>query len=169
MEQLAFKMLQELILSPILGMREDYLGPLNSALMKDMADQYAVPHEGVFARFSDVRKVFNGPKKEFAEGNEDWMKKQTKEQLAVSLFEENLEFLFKPFQPGENNGKQSLDCLPTRGTFGSRSLDRTRSDGVQQTRYQDKVSEDNLFNILSAYMFKKDIPNIRTTEPHSDF
>lgn len=168
-EQLAFKMLQELILSPILGIREDYLGPLNNALMKDMADQYAVPHEGIFARFSDVRKVFNGPKKEFAEGNEEWMKKQTKEQLAVSLFEENLEFLFKPFQHGENNKTQSPDTFPTRGTFGSRSLDRARSDGAQQTRYQDKVSDDNLYNILSAYMFKKDSANIRTTEPHSDF
>lgn len=171
-EQLAFKMLQELILSPILGIREDYLGPLNRALMKDMADQYAVPHEGVFARFSDVRKVFNGPKKEFAEGNEEWMKKQTKEQLAVSLFEENLEFLFKPYHDVENGPTQAPATYPTRGTFGSRPIgDRGRADGAQQSRYQDKVIEDNLFNILSTYIVQKESASgiIRTKEPHSDF
>lgn len=158
-EQLAFKILQEILLSPVRGIQFDALKPLSNAIMTGIPNHYAVPQEGVFARFSDLLKVMNGQNYKFRQGDLNWMKDQTPESLAVALFEENVDFVFKTYEDGECVQQQTKEQFPSRGAFGTRRIpDRmsTGQDGDRLARYNDSVSDDMLFNSLFNYLASRD-------------
>lgn len=153
-DQLAFKIMQEILLSPIRGMKFHALAPFSRALLAAVPDHYAVPQEGFFARFSDVKKVMKGPNAKFRDGDTEWMEKQSDEALSVALFEENLEFTFKTYEDRDCVQQQSKDQFPSRGTFGPRRPpDRMfiGHEGERSGRYDDSVSNDPLFNRLFGY------------------
>ena len=57
-ERLAFKVLQEIVLSPLYGLPADSLALLSRAIKQANSAQYAVPREGIFTRYSDAEALF---------------------------------------------------------------------------------------------------------------
>lgn len=142
-DQLAFKILQEVILSPVLGIRSSALKPLSDALVKNPSLHFFFPeHQAAHARFPDFPSEFldEGRAKEGGYGGE------TPEQLALLLTIDNIVYTFKTFQDHEvsKSGTHPGE-LPWRGDFGPKSVKKGPEDEKgQKARYA--LANDLLYN-----------------------
>lgn len=155
-DRLAFKMLQEIILSPLLGIRSNLLKPLSNAVSQ-AAGQYAVHESGVFVRLSKILQFKAGPDPRYRDGDEEWIKEQTPEMLAMCALMENLRFMFSPCENGESVPHSKLDSFPLRGSFGVR-MDAHASYAQMKgrtPRYDDSVGNDALFREILASLLDR--------------
>lgn len=144
---LAFKMLQEIILSPLLGIRQDLLKPLSRAVSEAAGDQVAVPGDGVFVRLSKLLGLKCGPDPRYREGNEDWIKEQSPEMLAMCALMENIRFMFSPYENADSAPNSNLEGFPLRGSFGLRKDAHAAFAQMKgrTPRFDDAVGNDGLF------------------------
>lgn len=148
-DQLAYKMAQEILLSPVLGIGVDSLKPLAQALAPAVGNQYAVPGDGIFARHSDLMRLLVGA------GSSDISHEQ---RMALNLFMENVEYTFKTYDHTEKPQELSLpQQFPARGSFGMKkelmanAPSMMTEDGLDK-RYADSVENDNLYESLFLYL-----------------
>lgn len=149
-DRLAFKMMQEIILSPLLGIRQDLLKPLSRAVLEAAGDQIAVPDDGVFVRLSKLLGFKCGPDPRYREGNEDWIKEQSPEMLAMCVLMENIRFMFSPYENADSAPNSNLEGLPLRGSFGMRKDAHAVFAQMKgrTPRFDDAVGNDGLFKQL---------------------
>ncbi|CDF39523.1 unnamed protein product [Chondrus crispus] len=152
-DKLAYKMMQELVLSPVLGINETLLAPLSKAMMSAVNKHYVTPH-GIFAKLSDfptgllrMDPKYNSELKADA----DWSQYQTPEYLALCQFRDNLEYTFDNHRHQTKPTSNLRSDAPPRGSFGARNQRKGPGvplDGMSSPRYQDAVATDPLYTKL---------------------
>lgn len=166
-DKLAYKMMQEIILSPVLGINDTSLAPFSRAMMASVKKQYFTPR-GVFAKLSDFPEgllrldpKYNSEAKE----DEEWARHQTPEYLALCQVRDNIEFTFNtnehPSAKKDNKGAAGGRAdFPTRGSFGIKNQRKgpgVVNDGERPPRYEDSVAEDPLFKQIMDYLSAREI------------
>lgn len=156
-ERLAFKMLQEIVLSPLLGMRLDLLRPLSKAISQAVERQIFVPREGVFVRLSKFLQFKAGADSKYEKSDKPSEEKESPEVLALCSLIDNLKFMFCPSENRELVPHCRPDALPLRGHFGIRS--GTRVDHAKMKcggpRFDDSVGNDALFTMILDMLLKQ--------------
>eukprot|EP00177_Eucheuma_denticulatum_P004103 GFKZ01007439.1.p1 GENE.GFKZ01007439.1~~GFKZ01007439.1.p1 ORF type:complete len:1139 (+),score=166.44 GFKZ01007439.1:165-3581(+) len=158
-DKLAYKMMQEILLSPVVGMDFHNLAPLSRALLHSVKDFYFTG-DRVLARYSDYPSaLINGdPRYESnAKKDENWAREQAPEYLALCNLHDNIMFSFEPNVDPVMNARGVLECtdLPPRGSYGAKNQRKgpgASNEGMRAPRYPDAVSEDPLFQKISAYL-----------------
>lgn len=157
-DKLAYKMLQEIILSPVVGIDFHNLAPFSRAMLKSVNKLYFTG-KGVFARFSDYPEALVlGDQRYNSESKEDekWSLQQDSEYLALCNVNDNLVFTFFP-EADQPAGKAVWDGsdMPPRGSYGAKGQRKgpgTMLDGERAPRYPDSVAEDSLFKKIAAHV-----------------
>lgn len=155
-DQLAFKLLQEIILSPVLGIRFDALKPFSDALLKSVGKQYFKYDTGAYVRLSDFPSSLRFRQVGF--GDPEWLKEKSPEEVAVCLVMDNILYSFDATEDSEEAKQQDLSVLPSRGLFGLHNGATSRAvmrDGGRAPRYEDAVNQDPLFTKLYNYLAQK--------------
>lgn len=152
-DKLAYKMMQELVLSPVLGINETLLAPLSNAMMSAVNKHYVTPH-GICAKLSDfptgllrMDPKYNSELKADA----DWSQYQTPEYLALCQFRDNLEYTFDNHRHQTKPTSSLRSDAPPRGSFGAKNQRKGPGvpvDGMSSPRYQDAVATDPLYTKL---------------------
>lgn len=158
-DKLAFKLLQEIILSPVMGVRFDALRPFSRAMLKSVGKQYFQDSFGPYARFTDYPDLLRFREPRFSQGDPEWQKSKSVEEQAVCLVMDNIMYSFNTGEDCENVVNADMSTFPTRGSFGVRSGQHSSAaimrDGGRAPRYEDSVGQDVLFNRLLEHSFAK--------------
>lgn len=157
-DKLAYKMLQEIILSPVVGIDFYKLAPFSRAMLKSVNKVYFTGEE-VFARFSDYPEaLILGDRRYSSERKEDeeWFLEQDSEYLALCNVNDNLLFTFFP-EADQPVGKPAWEGsdMPPRGSYGNKGQRKgpgSTLDGERAPRYPDSVAEDLLFKKIAAHV-----------------
>ncbi|CAN8069755.1 unnamed protein product [Agarophyton chilense] len=104
-DNLAFKIMVEMLLSPTVGVQEGALDGFNSAIKRMKNVHYYSRKTGAYMHSSCVPEKLWKRERRFLEGDQEWRTKQRSEDLALHLICENLHYMFGQ---GEDN------TLPTR-------------------------------------------------------
>lgn len=147
-EQLAFKIYQDIVLSPMRGMPQEQIGPLGDFFAKLCADQFAVPNEGIFVRRSTVDEGVKVLGHEYTAGDEAWKAKQSKETLAACNFLDNLDYAINPLQDLDVLKLTAAQQMFGRGLLPDRRMGKRSGPGhgevEMKPKYDDAVEEDAL-------------------------
>lgn len=161
-DKLAYKMMQEIILSPVLGINDTSLAPFSRAMMAAVNKQYNTP-KGVFAKLSDyppgllrLDPKYNSTQK----GDEDWSRYQTPEYLALCQVRDNIDFTFNTNEDAVKQEALARADFPPRGSFGVRNQRKGPGiilEGERPPRYEDAVVEDPLFKQIMNFFSVRDM------------
>ncbi|PXF44062.1 hypothetical protein BWQ96_06143 [Gracilariopsis chorda] len=94
-DKLAFKLMQEILLSPTLGIQASALDHLDRAIKKHGAAHYYSKATGGYSYRKDLADKMWKRERRFIEGDEKWMKEQSDEDKAMHLFCENVHYAFE--------------------------------------------------------------------------
>lgn len=108
-DKLAFRILQELLLSPNLGLREDLVGPFSNAMTKATVNQYVSDKGEVCVSMQDipellkcrdptVEHVYQTEQMGDVRGDvwdEGWERSKSEEDRALTMMHENIVYLFR--------------------------------------------------------------------------
>lgn len=148
-DKLAFKLLQEITLSPLVGMSEKSLQPLSNAMM-DVNKHYVTPH-GIFTKLNDYPMGIQRLDPRYNSTDEadiDWADYQSSEYLALCQFLDNFQYAFNNHENPTKGNKFSRYEIPFRGSFGVKTQRKGPGvllDGQAPPLYDDAVAADPLF------------------------
>lgn len=151
-DKLAFKLMQEILLSPTLGIQASALDDLDRALKKIGAPQFYSKATGGYSYRKDFPEKMWKREQRFIEGDEQWMKEQSAEDKAMHLFCENLHYTFEQGEDYEEvQQSMPFSSLPYRGGvtgFRSGVSKGMEREGGRTTKYEDSVELDKLFQAI---------------------
>ena len=150
-DRLAYKMLQEILLSPVLGISGKSLAPFSRAMLGAVKNQRITSDEA-YAKFSDFPQPLTIRDENYAKADPTWQKSQTQEDLALRLVSDNILFCLNSYEDNEDVGSTELHNIPRRGSFGQKNMVKSSRDGGMSPRYQDSVEQDELFNELYEHL-----------------
>ena len=148
-DQLAFKIMKEILLSPTCGIGFDWLNPISKALMDFGGEQHFNPYTGGFYRADRVPDELREPRG--ADEREENYKRGTEEERSVALrkLADNIAYLFFPeddMPPAHNPAE-----APIRGGIGLRTIahhPEQYTGHSLRSKFQDCILEDQLFASL---------------------
>ncbi|CAN8072074.1 unnamed protein product [Agarophyton chilense] len=157
-DQLAFKVLAEMLLSPTLGVREDALSHMNAAIKQMRNAHYYSAETGAYMSADAVPPKLWKREPRFVQGDEHWMSVQSEQDKALHLICENLYYMFDQGEDFEAvSAKGPLALLPFRGgVTGFRSSSgRTERDGARYGGVDVSVERDELFQQIHDFSIQQ--------------
>lgn len=157
-DKLVYKVVQELMLSPVVGIDIHTLRPFSRAMLKAVNKGHLIEKKG-FTKFCDFpRALIQGDPKYNSDLEEDekWLIEQDPEYLALCNVNDNIMFTFFP-ETDQPDGKPVWEVMdmPPRGSYGAKGQRKGPGmmlDGERAPRYPDSVAEDPLFKKIAALM-----------------
>ena len=145
-DKLAYKIMQELLMSPTAGIGFDWLKPISDSLMEIGGEQHFNPYTGGFFSAATIPEELREPR---ATGMESEKKKKDSiSKRALGKLADNVAFSFFVEDDVPEAQNTNPEEFPFRGTIGKRQLSRDPSvySGTSlHSKYPDCVAEDPLF------------------------
>lgn len=160
-EKVAYKILQELIVSPVTGVDFHTLAPFSKAMMRSLNKQY-ITKDGPVAKRSDFPAELRWLDSTFAgqHGNLDTNYSQRQEEHdALWNIRDNVWFIFNNHEQPDKAKGPSRALHPPRGTYGENKLRRLSGPMIWDrgvSRYDDGVVTDPLYQAIMESLIRRE-------------
>lgn len=152
-DKLAYKIMQELLMSPTAGIGFDWLKPISDSLMDIGGTQHFNPHTGGFFSAANIPEELRDPRATGMESEKNGKNSDSK--AALRKLADNIAFSFFVEDDVPNARNTNPEEFPFRGTIGKRQLSSdpsVYSGTCLHSRYPDSVAEDPLFRRIFESM-----------------